>query len=429
MQTNENTSQEQDTIIDAGSNPAVEAAVTVVKEVDHALVVTNPAQYAKDLFEPFFAELTSARRKASAAKYDVTTPAGMEAAKMHAQTFTKIRTRADKLKTERKKPIDQAGKVILAEYERLATAAKAEQDKHDKAVSDEKLRLEQIEEEKRAKERARIEAIELRLSFIRAMPNQLAKADAATLQARIEELLAKQLEPALYDEFLEQAAEAMIETTEALRELHTEAVEKEKAAAELVRLRAEEEERKATAAATAKAQADAAAALAKQQAAMTDIMLMQGLPFDIIEKNQASDRAIVEAALAKARAFDPASFGSMAPMATLARDTALPQLEAMLASLPEAAPVAEEPAPAPMAKYMSYGGGMRTVVDRADPVDVVTESAPCADVAKAIPAPIRPSDMAILEAMAVYFDVPAADALGWLATFDAHAVHILLTEG
>lgn len=400
---------------DAGAQLAddgrtIEGGITVVPEVDNALVVTNPEKYAKDLFEPFYAELTTARRRASRANYDITTPAGMEAAKLLADTFTKIRTRADKLKTERKKPIDQAGKAILTAYNALADAAKAEQDKHDKAIRDEKARLEQIEQAKRDAERARIEAIEQRLAHIRGIPAMLAKADAALLQTKLDELLAKQLDPALYNEFLEQAAAAMIETTDAVRQLLTEATEREARDARLKQLEAEEEARKAKAEADRKANEEAAANLKRQQDQMTEMAAIQAIS---VAAPTIETREQLAAELAKVQNFDPASYGTMQPLADMARTMALTALEKRLAELPE-----PEPEPAPAA---------------ADPVDLEPTPAPIMEPVAApspspsgpyrfpsrrIPAPVRPTDLAILEAVAAHFGVPGKAALGWLATVD-----------
>lgn len=419
MQTNDTTTTGTDQLDDGRT---IEGGITVVEEkLDHALVVTNPAQYAKILFEPFFAELTSARRKAGSTKYDITTPAGMAAAKALSDTFVKIRTRADKAKVEAKKPIDQSGKIILTEYERLATAAKAEQEKHDKAIAEEKARLAKIEEDKRNAERVRIEAIEARLAHIRSIPGRYAKADAATLQTTIDELLAKQLDPALYDEHLEAAAAAMIETVDGLRELHAAAIKAEAEAAELARLRAEEEQRKA-----------AAAAMQAQQEQMAAIMEMQGMAGALAAAGKTGDREAVEAAVAKARAFDPAAFGAMAPMASLARDAALPLLEDLLANLPAPVVIGVDPA-AP--------GADSTVVApiEADHTGVVigaavlsSERVPASDTnplglarvaastsGRLLPKAHKPHDLDILALVAHHYDVPNDTAIAWLATFDA----------
>lgn len=232
----------------AADDNTIEGGVTVVKEIDHAQVILNPTQYAIELFKPFNDQLATEKRRARRVRYDITTPDGMIVAKELATTFVKIRTKAEKAKTEAKRPIDQAGKLILAQYATLEAAAKAEEKVHADAIEAERKRLADIEEANRKAEQARIEAIEARLVHIRGIPGRAQKADSVALQAQIDELLAKQLDPALYDEFLTQAAEAMMETTEQLRQLHTEALEREAEArrvaaqaAELERLKAERE--------------------------------------------------------------------------------------------------------------------------------------------------------------------------------------------
>lgn len=394
MQTTDNTTNDT---TNTGDDNVIEGAVTEVKAPSNDLVILDPERFATELFQPFHDQLAVAKRRRF--NYDITTSEGMTKAKEAATLFQKIRTSADKAKTAAKKPIDQAGKAILARFNVIEEAAKAEEKKHNDAITAEKQRLEDIEEEKRQKERARIEAIETRLAYIRGIPAQLAKADSAAISARLSELMAKQLDPAMYDEFLEQAVSAMNETTDALRALEKEALEREAEKAELERLRQERE-------------AAEARAKAEQEAR---------------EKAAAAER---EAAAARE--------------AELQR-----QLEAMKAQMAAMQPKVETPADNqpinPQGQYYSTttfkdngdhilcnSDGTRSVfcdvdegdgANEANPISVVPEAPLFAAVA---PKPVRPSDVAMVSILAAHYEVDPALALEWLADFNVSAVRAQL---
>lgn len=370
----------------------IEGGVTVVKELDHAQVILNPTQYAIELFKPFNDKLATEKRRARRIKYDIQTPDGMVVAKELAATFVKIRTTAEKAKTEAKRPIDKAGKLILEQYNVLEAAAKAEEKVHADAIEAERQRLADIEEAKRKAELARIEAIEGRLAHIRSIPTRMAKADSLTLTTSLEELLAKQLDPALYDEFLSQAAEAMLEVTDQLRELHAEALTREAEARRIEAERAELERLRAEQAATEKRLKDEAEE--RERTAQAE------------REKAAAEKADLERQLAEMRA----QFAAMQPA---------PAVEA--APAPQADPIeqlaetieVEEPAQAPLSQIR--GGGMRTMVDRADPVEVAVNVSPD-----------RPSDMLILSTLSIRFHVSQETALEWIERFDVSAARNVL---
>jgi hypothetical protein len=240
---NTETQQDQNTI---------DGAVTEVKAPDNALVVIDPERYATELFQPFQDQLATAKRRAARATYDVTTKDGMAAAKELVRTFVKIRTSADKAKTEAKRPIDQAGKAILTRFNLIKAGAETEEEKHARVIEAEEARIEEEKQKKIAAERVRIEAIESRIAHIRSLAGQLARADSATLAAKVEEMASKRLDPAMYDEHLDDAVNALNGAVDELRSLHQQALEREEEArrvaaerAELERLRQEQAKRDA----------------------------------------------------------------------------------------------------------------------------------------------------------------------------------------
>jgi hypothetical protein len=408
----------------APEDRTIEGSVMEVKAPDNALVVLNPELYADELFAPFSTELTTAKRRAARASYDVTTREGMITAKELVRTFVKIRTRADKAKTEAKRPIDQAGKAILARFNALRDAAEAEEAKHAKVIADEEKRLADVQSAKLAAERARTEAIESRIAHLRSIPQQMANADSESIAVTLESMATMRLEPTQYDEHLNEALTVLNESVDLLRQHHEAALVREaeqrrikEERAELMRLReaqiaaeqrqrAEADEQQRLVAAERKA----AAEVMQQKNQMMAIMLMSGLPHSILEQGKASDRAVVEAALSKARAFEPGDFGTMAPMARIARDTALTMLEDMFAQLPAEAPIVEEIQP-PLVD-MLHG---EQDIPVPEPIIMID---PAPEPQRAIPAPRRPSDLDILQVVAEHFGAPSLIALSWLATVD-----------
>lgn len=449
---------QDDTPIGAG------AAVTVVKEPDNALVVTNPDQYAKELFEPFHLELRKARRQASSKPYDIQTEEGMTAANEFFRTFQKIRTRADALKAERKAPIDKAGKALLTGFNALAEAAKAEEKKHADAIAAEKKRRADEEQARLDAERARTEALEAKVDAIRQFSSTMTSSTSVELRAALVEWEAKRLDPADYSEYLEDALAALAAAVDQLRDQLVQAEAREakeeqdrKDKEELERLRAEQAERdkKAAedkriadeAAATAAQQlADAQAAAAKQAQIMADLMALNQL--GMVD----GDVRTLQQAIENARAVDVSEerFGQMAPMAVNARDMAVNMIvqryQAKLAAeLPQAWDEALDE-DAQRADLASKAERLASFAPAAD-IDTPVELAPVpADAPLVIgthagrtdgpvlrdfgggirvhaapviePAPYqRPTDAELVDVLAKHFDEDEAIVMTWLRDF------------
>lgn len=389
----------------ADDGRTIEGAIVEVKP-DNALVVLDPVRYATELFAPFHDQLSTAKRRAARAAYDVTTRDGMATAREVLRTFVKIRTAADKAKTEAKRPIDQAGKEILARYNLVKTAAETEEAKHAAAIEAEQARQAKIEADKLAAERTRIEAIENRIAQLRNLPAQMLNADSASIAATIESMSTMRLEPTHYDEHLPEALTVLNEAIDKLREHHDAALAREAEArrvaaerAELQRLReeqaaAEQRQREEAAARDRQMQAERAAAAERERAAQEAL---------------ASQARELEALRAQLRASQaPAPAPSVDPVAT---EQAAHLVETQLHEDTQVLIDQPEGATSPVITDDTPGEPIGTIV--------VTQR-------KTIPAPARPSDLDIVQVLSHHFEVPANIALSWIITVDSEAVRAAL---
>lgn len=383
----------------------IDGAITEIKRPDNSLVIIDPTKFATELFAPYQDQLTAAKRSAARTKYDVATNEGLATAKSVVRSFTKIRTAADEAKSETKRPIDQAGKEILAHFRKLEDAVKAEELKHAKAIADEEARRKAEAERKLAEERARVEAIENRIANIRNVPGRMASASSKDIAAEINQWTVLRLDPSDYQEYLEDALTSVNTTLGQLETLLVDAEQREAAArqaeadrAELARLRAEQD---------ARDKAEREAAAERERIAKAE-----------------RDRAEADRKAAAQREAD-----LLRQMEEMRRDMA-----AKLAALqpaPAAAPV--EPAPVPAqagiigAPLVARGEPIAQGVDMAAPDGDVTgdwlASLPgMADLASTagdaeepiVAAPVRPSDREIIDLLAEIYDVSHDTVIGWL---------------
>lgn len=379
--------------MNASTENTIEGAIVEVKP-DTALVTIDPAKYAAAAFESYKKEFQAAKRAATkAGTFDITTSAGMKQAKELRASFRTIRTAIENARKAAKAPVIEAGKKIDEVAKEFTAEVEPHEDKYDQAVKAEEKRQADEKAAKEAAERARIEAIESRIAHIRAIPVAMGQAASEAITAKIEELLAKRLEPAMYEEHLEAAVNALNDTIDQLRELHTLALTREADArraaeerAELERLRAENEERERR-----QAQRDA-----EERSRLEAV---------------AAEQAELRAKLAAA--------------------------EAMLAALqaPKVEPVAEpEPAPAPAAE-LSNAAVVATLESRPllapeQPINVTIEGAGqtihVTNHGAGLRKTARPSDADLVDVLAKHFEVTDERVVSWLADFDfvAYAVEV-----
>jgi hypothetical protein len=382
----------------ADDGKTIDGEITVVTEQFQALVNIDAPEFVAQVFAPFRKELTTLKRRAAKdANYDITTPAGMATAKDLKKQFAKIRTTAENIRKERKAPIVEIGKLLDTEYKKLETDVREHEDRHALAIEQEAQRLAEIERQKIEAERVRVEQIESRLASIRGLPMKYAQADSETLAITVQELVEKRLDPAMYEEYLEDAVRALNTSIEELNQLHAAALGREAAARqaeadrqELARLKAEQAERERIAAeekaerdrqarldreaaeAQAKELAAQQVAVQRQQQQMQEIMEIKAMA-DALQATGERTRESLQAAINKVRAFEPGTYGTMAAMAAMVRDAALPILEDLLADMPT--PTAWEAPPAPALVTP----------------DVVTFSPPCQHFAPEFRAPAEPA--------------------------------------
>lgn len=392
----------------------IDGAITEIKKPDNALVIMDPLKFATELFQPYHDQLATAKRKAARVKYDVSTKDGMAEAKELRATFVTIRTTADKAKTEAKRPIDQSGKLILEHYRKLEEAAKAEEAKHDKAIKDEEARIEAEKQRKLAEERARIEAIEGRIAHIRGIPAKFNDAESEVVQAMLDKMLQTQLEPAKYNEHLEEALTEWNMAIDALRELHTKALAREAEAkriaeerAELARLKAEQEARE-------KAEKEAAAERDRLARAEADRIEAE-------RRAAAAEKAELERQLAAMRA-QLAAFE--APAAAPAVDLAAPGTDATVTAEIEQDHTgiivghvqvsSDAPADAQLG-----------IVD--EPVPYVAPTV-LREPMRVDPAPTAPADDEIIELVANTYGESLKTALDWIAGINFARAYDKLAE-
>jgi DNA repair exonuclease SbcCD ATPase subunit len=444
---------------DTTNDNIIDGQITEVAKPDNALVILNPVQFATELFKPFEDQLASAKRAASRTKYDVTTKDGMTKAKELRATFVTIRTTADKAKIAAKRPIDESGKLILAHFNKLAEAAKAEEAKHDQAIRDEEARIEAEKQRKLAEERARIEAIEGRIAHIRSLASQLMQSDSATLAAKIEELATKRLEPSMYDEHLEDAVNALNTAVDDLRALHQAALAREAEARrvaaereELARLRAEQERRDAE---ERQRQAEAEAAAAEQQRKMeaqqAEIARQNRIMQDIqsiqqIGMREGDARALLDnLEYAQAIVVDADRFNGMAPMAQMAKDMAITSLTSKYnAQLALELPLAHEEA---LAKHEELVAIERQRNERTPmrlvevpdenfgrayafaPAETIeAQATPDAVPTEPTPEPLAPSTIDIVDKLTDAYREPRATIATWLLGLDQALLNRIIDE-
>lgn len=318
-------------------NKIIDGAITEMKPADPALAVLNPTQYATELFKPYEDKLAVLRRAAARTKYDIATKEGMEKAKEFRAEFVKVRTTAEKKKTEAKRPIDECGKKILEHFNKLADAAKVEEEKHAKAIKDEEARLEAERLRKLEEERIRVETLQRKVDAIRAFPSTLSGATSDELRAAAEEWAAKRITREEFEDYVEEGLEATNQTVDELRRMLDAALQREEGERqrkaeqeELARLRAEQEKRDAAERERQAREAEAAAEREREMAAMRaeqekQQRIMQSIQ-DIQQRGKVDGdaRTLLEA-LESARAVrvDVSTFGAMLEMATMAKDMAI----------------------------------------------------------------------------------------------------------
>jgi myosin heavy subunit len=447
----------------AGDN-IIDGAITEVG-AENPMATFNPTQYAAVAFEPFKKRFAAAKRAANKAEFDITTKDGMKEVKGIAKSFREIRTGLETARKEAKEPILEAGRKIDAVAKELTAEVVPFEEKYTKLIEDEEARIEEEKQRKIAAERARIEAIESRIAHIRNLSAQLASADSATLSAKVEELATKRLDPAMYDEHLDDAVNALNTAVDELRALHQQALEREAynrqvaaERAELERLRAEQAERDRVA---AEQQRQAEAAAAEQAERMRQMQaeqeknqrIMQELQrIQQIGMREGDARALLDnLEFAKALELDLNWFGGMASMAQMAKDMAITSLTSKYqAALALELPLAHEEALAEDMRITSERTadmrepGFHPITDEQiaalsyqaqtegiphiDSVRVIVDSAEPAASGLPMPEALAPSDDEIIAVLVDHFGETRATIATWLLDLDPDHLESIIAE-
>jgi hypothetical protein len=377
-------------------------AIANNQSMDPALEVPPimvPEKFVAAVFDPFKRKLAVAKRAAAKVEsYDITTGAGMAQAKELRASFRDIRTALEGERKARKAPIIAAGKLLDSRAAELTAEIEPLESKYDREIKAEEQRKEAEKQAKIAAERARVEAIENRIAHIRGAASRLASADSAAITVELNTWTLLRLEPADYQEYLEDALTAVNTTIDQLTNLLATAEAREAEArrvaeerAELARLKAEQEARE-------KAEREAAAErdrLARAEAERIEA-----------ERRAAAER---EADLQRQLAEMRAQLAAAQPQPEAKAVSTVAEDAACLEKADQARQdgyVSDERADELTQEFASF---------TAEPVEIpVVVQAPV----KPIPLPKRPADAVLIDVVAKHFDVSTQTSIDWLAAID-----------
>lgn len=301
---------------------------------------------------------------------DVSTAKALALTKTNKQELVKFRTRIEAARKQEKADSLAYGRLVDSEAARITAIAAPLEAAYENAITAEEERIAAIERAKAEAERVRVTEIHNRIVAIRAF---VGLALECRTSAMVESLIDKLCEMSAegFDEFAEEAEQARAATNTRLKEISDAKFLEEK---ERARVKAEQE-------ATAKAQQEQSRALAAQAEENARVAAANKAAADKIE----ADRAELERQ----------------------RIAALPKPEPVIvqACRPEDRAMLETPAG-------------QALVARAEEI-LRNDPAPALRVVPT--APNRPTDLAIVAAVAKAFDVSEPRALSWLIDFDVEA--------
>lgn len=288
-------------------------------------------QYQITEYNQTAAALAMLNEKYSGQLFEVTTTKGMDEAKKARAEVRGYRVSLEKLRVELKAPALERTRLIDAEAKRITAELLAIEEPIDQQIKEEERRKEEEKAAKARAEAARLTSISAKISALRNRVSAVAHQPATVIKAELEKALALELSADEFQEFLQDAQEALGETRKDLESalnarLLYEAEQaqlKAKQEAEAARIQAEREElaklREAEAArkaeqarveAEAKAKADAEAKeIRRQQEAEAARIAAAQRELDErqrqIEKAEAEAKAKAVKPIRKGKAIDP----------------------------------------------------------------------------------------------------------------------------
>jgi chromosome segregation ATPase len=242
----------------------IESKQLTVAEQPQQLITIEPAKYVELVFEPFAKRLENAKTLAAAAKFDVTTTAGMAVAVKYRATFREIRVASEKARKERKAPILEIGKLLDSRQKEIEAEIEPFESRFDAAIKAEEKRKDDEKIARAVAESARITAIRQSIEGLRAYATSAVGRSSMQIAAMIETLEGVEITLETHKEFAGEGQAAQVATLAKLGEMLTAQQAHE---AEAKRLQAEREALERQRAELAEQERKAAAARAEQEKA------------------------------------------------------------------------------------------------------------------------------------------------------------------
>lgn len=388
-----------------------------------ALVTLDPAAYVAQVYDPFKARLEAAIAASSGVTYDITTTAGLDAAKKLRASFRDIRTQGENERKARKAPILEIGKLLDSKYDELKALVAPHEEKFDKDVKAEEQRREDEKAEKIRIEAERQAALDAKISHIKDAPLRAINMTAEDTLALIEEL--QQIVPTaeVYEDRHVEAEAALHAVIPSLQTLH-----QGKAAIERQQAETAERERQAQ-------------EQQKEQARIDAIKARIGtIKNYVLEAADCDKSADMETIIAKVEAENiddtfaefkdeakEAKEGTLNALRRQLKYIKLDEEESQQAEAAKAAPVEEVTIAAPVAQPApAIAPAAQVVAARIPDGDgIVMARDPAHELT--VPATqyfygTAPDALDLVRAVAVAYKVDEPVALGWLQNTDFHNI-------
>lgn len=204
---------------------ATVAATDTPETLDGEIAVINGGQVVA--FNKTEAALADLKKRFSGVRYAVELPEVMKEAKAAHKEIAGYRIALEKRRKELKAPVLERGRLIDSEAERITAELVALEKPIKLQIDAEEKRLADIKAEAERKERERVEALQLELSFIRSLPSVMIGKASADIQEKIDYLSAYDVSKLA--EFAEAGRLAVGESLKLLSILHAQAVATEAA--------------------------------------------------------------------------------------------------------------------------------------------------------------------------------------------------------
>lgn len=342
-------------------------------------------------FDAVSAGIAAMREAYEGVIFEVSTTEGLAEAKAACNAIRAPRLRVEQIRKEAKAPLLSLGKRIDGEASRITDALKQLEEPIEKQIEAERQRKEAEKQAQAAAELARVSGHKQRINAMREqlLTASLRRSSSATLHQQINALAVRDIVGEGFEEFAEEAEQVRQQTMDGLMELYVARREEEQEAERLAEERRElEHQRAQEAAARAQREAIEAAERAAQEAELA----AERAALRAERERQAAERERQE--------IERRELERRIAESQVAEELAAAE-RARLARLEEEVKAAPPPPPVEVAKL--------TFVDEAAPISQ--------RVWEELPRP-RPTDGAILDAVAEAFDVSTATAHQWLVAYD-----------